>query len=285
MSKEKREYSLLIVPPNTSQIKRLSVPRSLVRTFVGLAIVIGLFVVLGAVRLAQHESLNLKYISARSENEKLKRDNDVYQNSYTKLKSQISFIHDMSKGLAQKANMEPLAEMEKFGAGGPETVDALDRNADRLERQVRLIGDRLRTDQLRLASIPSGLPVEGYFTDGFGVRRNPFGEGSREAHEGVDIAVDFGTPVSATGDGLVIWAAPHAGYGNLVAIYHSNGITTRYGHLSKISVEVGQRIRRGDQIGNAGSTGRSTGPHVHYEIREKNDQPTDPMKYVGAVHP
>jgi murein DD-endopeptidase MepM/ murein hydrolase activator NlpD len=163
-------------------------------------------------------------------------------------------------------------------------VDALDRAADQLEREVRTIGDRLRSDILRLASIPAGLPVTGYITDGFGIRSNPFGGEGRELHEGLDIAVDFGTPVSATADGLVIWAAPHSGYGNIVVLYHSNGITTRYAHLSKITVEPGARVRRGDQIGHAGSTGRSTGPHVHYEVRE-NDQPVNPIRYIGEARP
>ena len=143
------------------------------------------------------------------------------------------------------------------------------------------MNDRLRSDLLRVASIPSGLPVSGYVTDGFGMRRNPFNGEGREVHEGLDIAVDFGTPVSATADGLVIYAAPHAGYGNLVIVYHSNGVTTRYGHLSRITVEAGQQIKRGEQVGHAGSTGRSTGTHVHYEIRE-NDQPVDPATYMAS---
>jgi len=187
----------------------------------------------------------------------------------------------MSKELARQAKMEPSLDVDqKVGTGGPETVAALDKSADRLERDVRQINDRLRSDLLRLASIPTGLPVQGYVTDGFGIRRNPYGGEGREVHEGVDVAVDFGTPVSTTADGLVIWAASYAGYGNLVVVYHSNGITTRYGHLSRVSVEPGQRVKRGDQVGYAGSTGRSTGPHVHYEIRE-NGQPVDALRYAG----
>jgi murein DD-endopeptidase MepM/ murein hydrolase activator NlpD len=189
----------------------------------------------------------------------------------------------MSRELARQAKMDPATEMdEQVGIGGPETVSALDKAADNLEREVRRINDRLRSDILRLSSIPSGLPVNGYVTDGYGPRRNPFSGEGRETHEGLDIAVDFGTPVTSTADGLVIYAAPHAGYGNLVILYHSNGVTTRYGHLSRITVEAGQRVRRGDQIGHAGSTGRSTGPHVHYEIRE-NDQPLDPARYVAQA--
>ncbi len=266
-----------------SKVRQLSINRNLLRGIAGFALMSLVLVLYGAVRLGQHEALNLKYLSVKSENENLKQTNDAYQNSYARLKGQISYVEDMSKELARKARMEHSPEIDELvGIGGPETVGALDKAADHLEREVRHINDRLRSDILRLASIPRGLPVNGYITDGFGMRRNPFNGEGREVHEGVDIAVEFGTPVSSTADGLVIYAAPHAGYGNLVIIYHSNGITSRYGHLSRISAEAGQRIKRGDQIGNAGSTGRSTGPHVHYEIRE-NDQPVDPLRYAGQT--
>lgn len=285
MSDENRVYTVLISPSRTSKVRQLSIDRNLLRAVAGIGVVSLVLVIYGAVRLGQHEALNLKYLSVKSENESLKQTNDAYQNSYAKLKGQISYVEDMSKELARKARMEHSPETDELvGIGGPETVVALDKAADHLEREVRHINDRLRSDILRLASIPRGLPVNGYVTDGFGMRRNPFNGEGREVHEGLDIAVDFGTPVSSTADGLVIYAAPHAGYGNLVIIYHSNGITSRYGHLSRISIEAGQRVKRGDQIGNAGSTGRSTGPHVHYEIRE-NDQTVDPLRYAGQTQP
>ena len=285
MSKEKRLYTFLFAPTPTSRTKKLTIPRYLVRGGIAVSLLLVVGAIYGAVRLMNVESLNLKYQSAKVENDKLKRDNDVYKNSYSKLKGQISFIEDMSKDLARQANMEGVSEIDqKVGSGGPETVTALDKAADQLEQQVRLIGDRLRSDHLRLTSIPAGFPVDGYITDGFGMRRNPLGGGSHEFHDGIDLAVDFGTPVGATADGLVVWAAPYSGYGNLVAVFHSNGITTRYGHLSRITVEPGQRIKRGEQIGYAGSTGRSTGPHVHYEIR-LNDQPIDPSKYGRRQKP
>jgi murein DD-endopeptidase MepM/ murein hydrolase activator NlpD len=285
MSDDDRVYTVLISPSRTSKVRQFSINRTLLRAIAGFGIFSLVLVLYGAVRLGQHEVLNLKYLSVKAENENLKQTNDAYQNSYAKLKGQISYVEDMSKELARKARMEHSPEIDELvGIGGPETVVALDKAADHLEREVRHINDRLRSDVLRLASIPRGLPVNGYVTDGYGMRRNPFNGEGREVHEGLDIAVDFGTPVSSTADGLVIYAAPHAGYGNLVIIYHSNGITTRYGHLSRISVEAGQRIKRSDQIGNAGSTGRSTGPHVHYEIRE-NDQTVDPLRYAGQTQP
>jgi murein DD-endopeptidase MepM/ murein hydrolase activator NlpD len=285
MANDNRVYTFLISPSRTSKVRQLSIHRNLIRTVIICAAVAFLIVLYGAIRLGQHEALNLKYLSVKAENERLKQTNDAYENSYAKLKGQISYVEDMSKELARKARMEHSPEIDELvGIGGPETVAALDKAADHLEREVRHINDRLRSDILRLASIPRGLPVNGYVTDGFGMRRNPFNGEGREVHEGLDIAVDFGTPVTATADGLVIYAAPHAGYGNLVIVYHSNGITTRYGHLSRISSDAGQRVRRGDQIGNAGSTGRSTGPHVHYEIRE-NDQSVDPLRYVSQNQP
>jgi murein DD-endopeptidase MepM/ murein hydrolase activator NlpD len=285
MANDNRVYTFLISPSRTSKVRQLSIHRNLLRAAAGCIILCIALVIYGAVRLGKHEALNLEYLAVKSENETLKQTNDAYQNSYNGLRGQILYIQDMSKELARKARMEHSPEIDELvGIGGPETVVALDKAADHLEREVRHINDRLRSDILRLASIPRGLPVNGYVTDGFGMRRNPFNGEGREVHEGLDIAVDFGAPVTATADGLVIYAAPHAGYGNLVIVYHSNGITTRYGHLSRISVEAGQRVKRSDQIGNAGSTGRSTGPHVHYEIRE-NDQSVDPLRYAGQTQP
>lgn len=285
MPKDNRVYTVLIFPSRTSKVRQLSIHRNILLGGASVVTLAILLVIYGAIRLGQHEALNFRYLSVKAENETLKHANDAYENSYAKLKGQISYVEDMSKELARNAKMERSPEIDQLvGIGGPETVVALDKAADHLEREVRHINDRLHSDILRLASIPRGLPVNGYVTDGFGMRRNPFNGEGREVHEGLDIAVDFGTPVTTTADGLVIYAAPHAGYGNLVIVYHSNGITSRYGHLSRISVEAGQRVKRGDQIGNVGSTGRSTGPHVHYEIRE-NDQAVDPTRYVAQTQP
>jgi murein DD-endopeptidase MepM/ murein hydrolase activator NlpD len=281
VSKDKRLYTFLIAPTRSSKVRQFSIHHNILYAAGGSLVVILVLTIYGATRLAQTEAINFSNLTLKSENAKLKQENDAFQNSYAKLKGQISYVEDMSKELARQAKMERTPEIdEQVGIGGPETVTALDKAADNLEREVRRINDRMRSDMLRLSSIPSGLPVNGYITDGFGPRRNPFSGEGRETHEGLDIAVDFGTPVASTADGLVIYAAPHAGYGNLVILYHSNGITTRYGHLSRITVEAGQRIKRGEQIGHAGSTGRSTGPHVHYEIRE-NDQPLDPSRYIS----
>ena len=134
------------------------------------------------------------------------------------------------------------------------------------------------------SSIPSIWPVMGALRSGVGIRNNPFGGSSLEYHKGQDISAPSGTPVVATADGSVVIAGWLRGYGQVVYIDHGNGITTRYGHLSRIDVSVGQIIRQGERLGLVGSTGRSTGPHLHYEVRI-NGQPTSPIRYLPAVAP
>jgi murein DD-endopeptidase MepM/ murein hydrolase activator NlpD len=281
MSKNPSRYTLLIIPDSSSKVRQISIHRQLLYGVGGVAVALVLLTSYGLVRVAQTESLNVRNLSLKAENQRLKEANDAYQNSYARLKGQIDYVSDMSREMARQAKIDHAPEVDNIvGTGGPETVPALDHAADQLERELRHINDRMKSDMLRLASVPSGLPVNGYITDGFGMRHNPFSGEGHESHQGLDIAVDYGTPVAATADGLVIHAGPYAGYGNLVILYHNNGVTTRYGHLSRVTVEQGQRIKRGDQIGHAGSTGRSTGPHVHYEVRE-NDQPINPMRFAG----
>ena len=129
-----------------------------------------------------------------------------------------------------------------------------------------------------LTSTPSLWPVIGHLTASFGERMDPFsGEGA--FHTGVDIASQYGDAVRVTADGVVIEAGDRAGYGRLVVVDHGFGVTTWYGHLSSFNVMVGEQIKRGDTIGNVGVSGRSTGPHVHYEVRI-NGAPVNPMRYL-----
>lgn len=133
----------------------------------------------------------------------------------------------------------------------------------------------------RLAHIPAIQPVSEanlkQMASGYGNRVDPI-YGTVKMHEGMDFACDIGTPVYATGDGTVTAAGWHSGYGNRIDINHGFGYTTRYAHLSKISVRTGQEVKRGDLIGYSGNTGKSTGPHLHYEVRLK-DVPQNPVNY------
>lgn len=135
-------------------------------------------------------------------------------------------------------------------------------------------------------SIPSLVPVEGVrMTSDFGMRWHPV-LGGRRAHKGVDLAAAAGTPIRASADGVVERADWFAGYGLFVALEHGGEIETRYGHMSRLNVAAGQRVRKGDVIGYVGSTGRSTGPHLHYEVRIAGEA-VNPIPYLqsGAVAP
>jgi len=127
---------------------------------------------------------------------------------------------------------------------------------------------------------PAIWPVLGHITDSFGERLDPFsGEGA--FHTGVDVASDYGAPVHATADGVVISAENHAGYGRVVVIDHGFGITTWYAHLSAFATITGTRVKRGQVVGYCGISGRSTGPHVHYEVR-MNNAPINPWRYMKS---
>ena len=132
-----------------------------------------------------------------------------------------------------------------------------------------------------MGSLPSILPTDGYVSSGFGYRLSPF-NGRRLHHNGIDFAVNYGTSVRATADGTVTSAGRHRFLGNLVTVDHGFGITTRYGHNSKILVQIGDHVRRGDIIAKAGSTGHSTGPHLHYEVW-LNHRRTDPSRFMFEI--
>lgn len=130
-------------------------------------------------------------------------------------------------------------------------------------------------------SIPSSRPVDNLsLTSSFGVREDPF-NGHRRAHKGIDIPGPVGTPIYATADGIVGRSQWVSGYGNLVELNHGNGIETRYGHMSKLIVQPNQRVRRGQVIGLMGSTGRSTGSHLHYEVRIDGDA-VNPLPFIQS---
>jgi murein DD-endopeptidase MepM/ murein hydrolase activator NlpD len=160
---------------------------------------------------------------------------------------------------------------------------AIRMDKDLQETTVREAGilelwESLSERQSLLAATPSIKPVQGWFTSKFGYRVSPF-TGRPTMHNGLDIAAAPGTPIYATADGVVSFAGYDPGYGKLVSIDHGYGVVTRFGHTSQIFVEVGQKIHRRDLIAAVGNTGRSTGPHCHYEVRV-NNVPVDPHNYV-----
>ncbi len=190
-------------------------------------------------------------------------------------------------------NTDSLIEQVKrgySGQGGPLTPIALSTRGElpskATERANRLLDqmDRLNLYRIAAQAAPFAIPVKSSyrFTSGYGYRRDPK-TGGRRMHSGVDFAGPVGTPLYATADGVVTHAGWLSGYGRLVKIKHEFGIETRYAHMSKIRVKVGQRVSRGERIGDMGASGRVTGPHLHYEVRV-GGKAVNPMIYIKAAN-
>jgi murein DD-endopeptidase MepM/ murein hydrolase activator NlpD len=199
----------------------------------------------------------------------------------SKMRRMRGVITDLGLDMAQLENATPRAS----GMGGPFIPVKLGADAGPFERQLYRINiSRAQVDRLNrtLAQVPYRKPVIGEveFTSGFGVRSDPF-LGRPAMHTGLDFRAQTGDPVRATANGKVASAGWAGGYGRMIEIDHGNGLATRYGHLSEIGVKVGDPIKIGQVIGEVGSTGRSTGPHLHYETRIDGEA-VDPQKFLRA---
>jgi murein DD-endopeptidase MepM/ murein hydrolase activator NlpD len=220
------------------------------------------------------------HLRTETENQRLRAENEKQRKELNELNNRVEAVEDTSRKLAEKSGVvdqEPVAP----GAGGP----ALPMDANSLatlESKMSLLESKIKAYESIFRErgfTPSIWPVVGKLESAFGGRRNPFGGRSYEFHTGQDIDAQTGDPVVAGASGKVTFAGVQNGYGNLVVIDHGGGLTTRYGHLSHIDVVQSQTVERGQFIGKVGSTGRSTGPHLHYEIRI-NDEPVDPLQYL-----
>jgi murein DD-endopeptidase MepM/ murein hydrolase activator NlpD len=218
------------------------------------------------------------------------------------LEKQLSRLHDFDKKIRIIANLEKGQETTSFvGMGGPSPSDVREKlKAERdeagLVQQMRTDVDRLKSEAVSredslselekllqtkremLVHTPSVWPVQGWVTSGFGFRTNPF-TGLNQMHEGLDISNRLGTPVIAPADGIVSATGKDFSYGNVVVVSHGFGVTTHFYHLSKILVSAGQKMKRGDKIAEVGTTGKSTGPHLHYEVKV-NGIPVNPARYI-----
>jgi len=157
-------------------------------------------------------------------------------------------------------------------------LDSLDKKVKAQEQEARALKSYFEDQQALLASAPSIWPVRGWVTSDFSVRLDPY-TGERVMHEGIDIATGMGTPVRAPADGTVVFAGQEGGYGHVLVLDHGYGLKTRYGHLQSINVKLGEKVKRGQFVAAVGNTGRSTGPHVHYEVRV-NGVADNPRKFI-----
>ncbi|MBX9813358.1 MAG: peptidase M23 [Proteobacteria bacterium SG_bin5] len=214
----------------------------------------------------------------------------------TKLEAQQVVLAAKARQVAERRYALAAAHFRKLGLsperfarggqGGPyepvTTAATSDANADAQFRSLFVTWKKLETLEKAVIAIPASQPVEKVsFSSYYGVRSDPF-RGTAAMHAGVDIPGTVGTPIYATADGIVSRAERAGGYGNLIEVNHGRGIATRYGHLSKILVAPNTRVTRGQLIGLMGSTGRSTGSHLHYEVRI-DGQAVNPMPFLHTV--
>jgi murein DD-endopeptidase MepM/ murein hydrolase activator NlpD len=218
------------------------------------------------------------------------------------LERQLSKLKDFDKKIRIIANLEKGQETTSLmGVGGPSPSDIREKlksgkDEKGLIQQMRTDVERLQSEAISreeslselekllhtkkemLTHTPSVWPVMGWVTSGFGFRTNPF-TGLTQMHEGLDISNRVGTPVVATAEGIISDTGNDWVHGKILVISHGFGMTTRYSHLSKVMVRVGQKVKRGDKVAEVGTTGRTTGPHLHYEVR-LNGIPVNPMRYI-----
>ena len=306
----KRYYILFVARDEDGRIRKIPLPLHYAYGFVAAAL-IGAFTIVGLAgsytrMLLKTESFN----QVRQDRENLRKnykqmaqiahDRDVQVASLGALANEVAALY----GLKQN-KMAAAAPAAAVAAASP-TTTSLALTNDVNQQQVNLSIDQfyaLRTQALsgrvsralesgltptfdgdwtQLADAPSLWPLEGRVTSTFGERLDPFnGEGA--FHSGVDIAAIYGSPVRASGDGDVTGAVMGAGYGREVTIDHGHDVVTVYGHLSEIAVVPGQHVTRGQVVGYVGQSGRSTGPHLHYEVRVHN-VPVNPHKYLRMTY-
>lgn len=225
----------------------------------------------------------------RTQNQELKQANSQFSKSVESLRGQLLNVEDKTRKLAIIAGVNPLETAPQGGVGGnrldentsypwPDDIDQIRYRSTELAADLVAIEKRFVARNHLLSSTPSIAPVRGILTDGFGGRRDPF-TGRPASHPAIDISSAHGQPVLAPADGVVVKAEWGNGYGNVIYLSHGYGYSTRYAHLASFKVKPGQRVRRGEVIAHVGNTGRSTGPHLHYEVRV-NGNPANPLEYI-----
>jgi murein DD-endopeptidase MepM/ murein hydrolase activator NlpD len=293
-----KRYSVILADRSTGVVRRLTLSIRPALALGGCVVALPILMGLGARWSAQADLDRL-----RRENAALDMQNASYRAATGELAGQISALQATvdelgSRPVDPEANravdkLPAVVRSRAMGGGAIGAAPALDTAFGSTDTAFGVLRDLLGLIEQRLESVrfgmerrqalaaatPSIWPVAGWLSSSYGNRRDPF-TGNSDFHPGLDISANSGEPVVATADGDVASATTNGNYGNLIEIDHGFGITTRYGHLSRFGVLQGQRVRRGDVIGYVGSTGRSTSPHLHYEIW-MNGKLTNPLKLLA----
>ncbi|MBN1203668.1 MAG: M23 family metallopeptidase [Myxococcaceae bacterium] len=299
-----KTYTLMVVSDHNAPVKRYHIQKSfLVQLGVGVALLAGL--ALGATihyfhvaqdaaenRILREENLTLRgqLKSVRERIEHIGTTLDRVERFDQKLRA-VTLLSDPQRNLAmgptetEPGTTAPATDTQFTQLHASEAptalmgrLDRLSAEATRQEQSLQELQAYFQDQKSLLASTPSLWPARGWVTSDFGQRLDPY-TADRVTHAGLDIAAPHGKEVYAPSDGTVLFAGLEGGYGNVIVIDHGYGIKTRYGHLSKMLVKAGDKVKRGARIAAVGNTGRSTGPHLHYEVRV-NGIPQNPRKFI-----
>jgi murein DD-endopeptidase MepM/ murein hydrolase activator NlpD len=291
-------YTFIVVPDASSRLRKLKLPVRVAHALAAIGVVsFFLFVALGFsyMKMAFKAS---DYDKLQAENTTLKIQKKNLEVAAVKLGEKLSNIENLFADIQNLVENDSLTKRGKLNAPGvggsrvdyttsellgsanlKDGIDLLKDRTTEMESQLTLLQELAQKKASIRRITPTIWPVKGHVTSPFGSRTDPFKEEATEVHLGMDISALFGTQVHAPADGTIIYAQRKAAYGNLIIIDHGNGLTSRLGHLSRFNVKVGQHVRKNDTVGYVGTTGRSTAPHLHYEVR-MNDRPVNPKNYL-----
>lgn len=297
MGKKENDKLCIMIIPHTAKVKKFSIPSWLPKV---VSIAIGLIILFLSLFISNlhnsYESLKEKYNIKAAQVNALKAENDKKNIQIFNLKSESDKLREKSAEIDYKLmeidklqrELEKIAGIQSPSRGklltktqglqDTESTDELRILIDTLDLKKKELQDFIVDIEERfeyLETIPDLWPTHGRLTSKFGMRQNPLGRG-RQFHYGIDIANSSGTNIVASAKGIVIFSGYKRGYGRTVILDHENGYKTLYAHNSKVLVSVGDRVEKGQLIAKMGSTGRSTGSHLHFEIHE-NDKPIDPL--------
>lgn len=285
-------YTLIVVPHAKARFRKFQVSVRLTRWVMAAAGVLTLCLlgILTHYSLISVEVADVRRLKA--ENLALATKAKAYEENAGQLQAKVLQLQGMVGKLGMMAGLEQsLPDPTVGGVGGlsrmettapsvdiASSIASLDEQVGELTTKSEKLEAFFRDQKQLLASTPSIWPVRGYLSAGFGNRNDPF-TGQRDFHSGLDISTPRGTNIVAPADGVIVFIGQKGGYGNVLVMDHGYGIVTRYGHIDSYNVKPGQRVRRGDVIAFVGNTGRSTAPHLHYEVWV-NDQARNPIHFI-----
>jgi murein DD-endopeptidase MepM/ murein hydrolase activator NlpD len=298
---DNRQYTVIVVSDHSQAVRKFRLPRRWVRgglisgsavALVALLTIGHYFTLLGSSaenRVLKEENAQLRsqILLVQEKVAHIQSTLDRVERFDAKLRTAVTHLQDPERKLAigpvgssgaEVGSEGPTPAAQENLSALPGRLNSIETEAVRQEASLRELQEYFDDQKSLLASTPSIWPTQGWVTSDFGVRLDPY-SADRTMHQGIDIATPHGQNVMSPSDGTVVFNGTEGGYGKVLVIDHGYGVKTRYGHLSEVFVRLGERVLRGQKVAAVGNTGRSTGPHLHYEVRV-NGIPENPRKFI-----